>query len=105
MYVDDMAFEADCDDLAYELYMNSETILKEGGFNLRKFLTNSTDLQRKIEDDEKLLHTNMKPDSEGDNSCVQHTWINSAFKSSGDPGARCEMGTSSRLNSCLTSRT
>ena len=73
MYVDDVAFGADSDDLAYELYVNSKTILKEGGFNLRKFLTNSTDLRRKIEEDEKLLHMNMKPDSEGDDSYAQHT--------------------------------
>ena len=73
MYVDDMAFGADSDDLTYELYVNLKTLLKEGEFNLRKFLTNSTDPQRKIEEDEKLLHTNTKPDCEDADSYAQHT--------------------------------
>ena len=57
MYVDDLAFGADSDDLAYDLYLNSKQILKEGGFNLRKFLTNSADLQRKIQEKELIANT------------------------------------------------
>ena len=42
VYVDDVSFGADDDDNAYELYMKSKHLLKEGGFNLRKFVTSST---------------------------------------------------------------
>ena len=49
IYVDDIAYSADTEDLAYELYLESKSLLKEGGFNMRKFVTNSIDLQRKIE--------------------------------------------------------
>ena len=52
VYVDDLSFGADNDDNAYELYVKSKRILKEGGFNLRKFVTNSTLLQQRIEESE-----------------------------------------------------
>ena len=48
VYVDDVSFGADCDDDAYELYLRSKQILSEGGFNLRKFITNSANLQQKM---------------------------------------------------------
>ena len=46
IYVDDVSYDADDEDAAFELYMKSEKILAEGGFNLRKFVTNSTRLNR-----------------------------------------------------------
>ena len=48
MYVDDIISGADSDDHAYGLYFDSKMMFKEGGFNLRKFGTNSSDLQKKI---------------------------------------------------------
>ena len=50
MYVDDASFGADNDDAAYELYKKSRGILREGGFNLRKFVTNSAMLQQRIDE-------------------------------------------------------
>ena len=41
IYVDDLSSEAENDDAAYELYIKSKQRLGEGGFNLRKFLSNS----------------------------------------------------------------
>ena len=38
IYVDDIAYGADTEDLAYKLYCESNSLLKEG-FNLRKFVT------------------------------------------------------------------
>ena len=38
IYVDDIAYGADTDNLVYKLYLESKTLLKEGGFNLRKFV-------------------------------------------------------------------
>ena len=40
-YVDDIVCGAEDDDEAYKLYTESKDILKAGGFNLRKFVTNS----------------------------------------------------------------
>ena len=47
-----MSFGADDDDNAYELYMKSKHILREGGFNLRKFVTSCTTLQQRIDETE-----------------------------------------------------
>ena len=52
VYVDDVSFGADDDDNAYELYTKSKRILRKGGFNLRKFVTNSTTLQQRIDEAE-----------------------------------------------------
>lgn len=50
--MDDIAAGADTEGHAYKLYSDSKTMFKEGGFNLRKFVTNSSDLQRKIDENE-----------------------------------------------------
>ena len=42
IYVDDVSYGADDEDAAFKLHMKSNEILAEGGFNLRKFVTNST---------------------------------------------------------------
>ena len=47
-----MSFGADNDDDVYKLYLKSKTILREGGFNLRKFVTNSMTLQQRINEAE-----------------------------------------------------
>ena len=44
IYVDDIAYGADTEDLAYEMYWDSKSLLKEGGFNLRKFVMNAIEL-------------------------------------------------------------
>ena len=48
-YVDDLTTGADSEEEAYSVYVEAKEILKEGGFNLRKFHTNSTTLQQKID--------------------------------------------------------
>lgn len=48
MYVDDVTCGADNEDKAYQLYANSHKLFAEGGFNLRKLVTNSASLQQKI---------------------------------------------------------
>ena len=52
IYVDDIISGADIDDHAYGLYSDSKMMFKEGGFNLWKFVTNSSDLQKKIVENE-----------------------------------------------------
>ena len=56
MYVDDIAYGADTEEAAYQLYNNSKEVLKQGGFNLRKFTTNSQTLQDKIDQNEAVLN-------------------------------------------------
>ena len=48
MYVDDVISGAQSEEEAYQLYSTSKNILKQGGFNLRKFTTNSSSLQQRI---------------------------------------------------------
>lgn len=56
LYVDDVASGAGCDEEAYKLHVESTTILREGGFNLRKFMTNSNQLQEAIKKKD-VIHT------------------------------------------------
>ena len=48
-YVDDIITGASSEDEAFDLYTQSKEILRRGGFNLRKFLTNSRQLQLRID--------------------------------------------------------
>ena len=56
-YVDDIVFGADDVNQAYILCKKSKEVLRSGGFNLRKFATNSSHLQEKIDKEEPLLET------------------------------------------------
>ena len=48
LYVDDVTCGANTEDEAYQLFTVSNRIFAEGGFNLRKFVTNSLSLQQKM---------------------------------------------------------
>lgn len=48
-YVDDVISGAKSEDEAFDLYTQSKEIFRQGGFNLRKFLTNSETLQTRID--------------------------------------------------------
>ena len=52
IYVDDLSFGDKDDNAAYELYIKSKQRLSEGGFNLRKFLSNSPILMQIIQQNE-----------------------------------------------------
>ena len=52
IYIDDLSSGAEDDDAAYELYIKSKQRLSEGGFNLRKFLSNSPILMERIQQNE-----------------------------------------------------
>ena len=47
LYVDDLSLSLEDADKAYQLYLNSKEIMAQGGFNLRKWLTNSRPLMEK----------------------------------------------------------
>ena len=53
MYVDDVVTGEGDKEQAYDLYLKSKDILKEGGFNLRKFVTNAPSLQLRFDKQEK----------------------------------------------------
>ena len=48
IYVDDVTYGSGDVEEAYQLYLSSKNRLAEGGFNLRKFLTNSPKLRKRI---------------------------------------------------------
>ena len=55
IYVDDLNSGGNDDDSVYTLYKKAKLRLAEGGFNLRKFVTNSPELMKKIELNESTL--------------------------------------------------
>lgn len=52
IYVDDVVYGSSDDNRTYDLYRWSKTKLAEGGFHLKKFVTNSPALRRLIEEDD-----------------------------------------------------
>lgn len=52
IYVDDIVSGAGNEEDAYQLYAESKDLLRRGGFNLRKFVTNSSQLQERIDESE-----------------------------------------------------
>ena len=44
----------------YELYRQSKEVLKKRGFNLQKFVTNASQLQQTINDEEKVSNSSDK---------------------------------------------
>ena len=62
MYVDDVTCGATSEDEAFQLYDTSIKLFAEGGFNLRKFVTNSSNLQQRISNvNQKLTHSRPAP--------------------------------------------
>ena len=60
MYVDDVVSGAQDELQAEKLYLKSKEILKEGGFNFRKFVTNSDVLQQRIDAHDEV-HEQQRP--------------------------------------------
>ena len=54
-YVDDIVGGADSEDDAFRLYIESKEVLSHGSFNLRKFLSNSAQLQNQMDEKEATL--------------------------------------------------
>ena len=54
IYVDDVVTGSSSDEQAYELYKRAKSLLAQGAFNLRKFLTNSPSMQSRINAEECL---------------------------------------------------
>ena len=63
-YVDDIISVAPSDDEAFALYAKAKEIFRQGGFNLRKFQSNSQPLQTKVDAAEGLPDSGMSTASE-----------------------------------------
>ena len=55
-YVDDFVSGAENEDEGFEIYVKSKKIMREGGFNLRKWSSNSRKLMTKIASSERKYH-------------------------------------------------
>ena len=53
LYVDDFVGGEDSDDLVFEMFKNLKSSFKSGGFNMRKWVSNSTLVQKRIEQHER----------------------------------------------------
>ena len=62
LYVDDLVAGAEDEDQAYDMYENSKQIMKEGGFNLRKWNTNNSNLTERIKVSELVSDENKTSD-------------------------------------------
>ena len=49
MYIDDLLAGEETDERAFDLYENSKMLMSQGGFNLRKWNSNSSELLKNIE--------------------------------------------------------
>ena len=58
IYVDDLVTGSHSENKAYKLYNETKLLLKTGAFKLRKFLTNSQQLQTKVDEEESELRSN-----------------------------------------------
>ena len=73
IYVDDIVTGSHSEEEAYKLYTGAKMLLKAGAFNLRKFLTNSRSLQRKIDEEESPLRDNTTGASDSTETFTQVT--------------------------------
>ena len=55
MYVNDVVSGAEDEENAHRLYVESKDVLRKGGFNFHKFITNSHRLQEQINEAEGTL--------------------------------------------------
>ena len=72
-YVDDLASGAEDVSSALDLYHKVKYRMQEGGFHLRKWKTNSTELVEKIEKEEKMTEASTSNDHEVDQSFAKST--------------------------------
>ena len=75
-YVDDVISGASDEEQAYALYESAKRVMKEGGFNLRKFRTNSTLLQMRIDDEEA---STSQPSTSPSTAEVEETYTSSTL--------------------------
>ena len=73
LFVDDLNTGADSVSEGHELLSVSKRVFKEGGFNLRKFATNSTELHLLVESDEALADSTIESVKEASYQLIRHS--------------------------------
>ena len=89
MYVDDVVSGADTVEEAVTMFRESKALLSEGGFNLRKFNTNSTELREVILKEENRTSPSSAPTPHSDESYTKTILGGSSI---GVPGEQKTLG-------------
>lgn len=63
-YVDDIVTGADSEEAAFDLYAQSKDMFRRGGFNLRKFVSSSQEMQQQIDHAEGVQHSSQNDTDE-----------------------------------------
>ena len=71
LYIDDFASSQKSEEQCFELYRNLKTIFAEGGFNMRKWASNSTLLLNRIEQTERNLFENKSDKNVPKDNCTK----------------------------------
>ena len=96
LYVDDFVGGEDSDDLVFEMFKNLKSSFKSGGFNMRKWVSNSTLVQKRIEQHEREspldVEISTKPVEECKIQEEDQTFSSSQFRAKGNPcSVRCKV--------------
>ncbi|XP_068670957.1 uncharacterized protein [Montipora foliosa] len=96
LYVDDFVGGEDSDDLVFEMFKNLKSSFKGGGFNMRKWVSNSTLVQKRIEEHEREspldVEISTKPVEECKIQEEDQTFSSSQFRAKDNPcSVRCKV--------------
>ena len=96
LYVDAFVGGEDSDDLVFEMFKNLKSSFKSGGFNMRKWVSNSTLVQKRIEQHEREspldVEISTKPVEECKIQEEDQTFSSSQFRAKGNPcSVRCKV--------------
>ncbi|XP_068761945.1 uncharacterized protein [Montipora capricornis] len=95
LYVDDFVGGEDSDDLVFEMLKNLKSSFKSGGFNMRKWVSNSTLVQKRIEEHERESPLDVEISNKPVEECkIQkgQAFSSSQFRAKGNPcRVRCKV--------------
>ncbi|XP_068742363.1 uncharacterized protein [Montipora capricornis] len=96
LFVDDFVGGEDSDDLVFEMFKNLKSSFKSGGFNMRKWLSNSTLVRKRIEEHERESPLNVEISTKPVEECkIQEegqAFSSSQFRAKGNPcSVRCKV--------------
>jgi len=74
-YVDDIVTGADSEEAAFNLYAQAKSMFHLGGFNLRKFLTNSRELQQRTDCAEGIQSANAEAQGSEHSNHLDETYV------------------------------
>ena len=94
--MDDFVGGEDSDDLVFEMFKNLKSSFKSGGFNMRKWVSNSTLVQKRIEEHERESPLDVEISTKPVDECkIQEegqSFSSSQFRAKGNPcSVRCKV--------------